>query len=325
MQYFNHALDLLEDDTPRLQGVEDWLTNWRLRLSALRERGWVYRLLGRMHAYEKDLQQETQLVEKLGDTAARVRLHFRRSALLRWFCRYEQALDVAEQGLQLNQEVGDRWLEVLGLREVGLAHREKGEYAAAQIALEKALAVIETLDDASMLIHVLGNLSSLFASLNDFERATEFAQRAMIICDQSDLRFECRLPLGDLGAAAAGKGEIVQARAWLHESLEIAHQIDDRTQEIFCLTHLGRVALQEKDAALALKNLSSALKLAEQVNSCGEQSLLHIHFAETYLLQGEHQKAREHAELAFELAQNQDRKTESQISQKLLDKIRKLD
>ena len=323
LNYFNHALELLQTESEQLQRTDDQTDIWRLRIQALAERGWVFRLLGDMVAYEQDLHLEAKLVEKLGDKSEQGFLYVREAALQRWWCRYDLALDAAYKGLSLNQEVKDTLLEARCLREVGLAYREKGDFLQAQDPLEKALEHFDDLDDLIMLIHTLGNLSTLFGHQGDFSRAMGYAQRALEICDQQNLIYERRLPLGDCGAATAGLGNFAQARDWLLESLEITHQIDDRTQEIFCLAHLGWIALQQDQADLAFQQLTAALNLAEKINSYAEQSRLRISLAQTYIAKGERQKAASQAEMALRLATSQGRGLEGRIAKNLLTRINK--
>jgi len=321
LSHFNRALYLLDQGIVEQLGAETQVENWLLRIQALAERGWVYRLLGQMDAYEQDLVEEARIVENLGDQRARVHLYLREAALQRWWCRYDQALEAAQKGLKLNQEVSDPYMEARGWREIGLAYRERGDFSQAQPALAKALQVFKRMDDLVMQIHTLSNLSTLFGHQDDFRSAEDFANQAMKICDKGDLIFERRLPLGDLGAVTAGKGQWVLAQSLLNESLEIAHQIDDRTQEIFCLAHLGYVALRQRRTSQAQQHLSAALDLAKKINSCTEQSRLHLSMAQVHLAKGERQQASIHAETALQLASDQGRGIEIKIAHTLLQKI----
>ena len=73
----------------------------RLQIEALQERGWVLRLLGEMEAYVHDQKEEAQLAEQLGDVPVLAYLHFRQAYTHRWFCRYAQARQAAEDGPEL--------------------------------------------------------------------------------------------------------------------------------------------------------------------------------------------------------------------------------
>lgn len=300
--HFDQAVALLEQEAAGLREPAAIAANRRLRIEALSQRGWALRLLGEMDAYAQDLEQEAQLATLLGDTTTLAHLRWRQASLHLWFCRYAQARTAAEDGLRLSQAAGDRRMEAACWRALGLAARASGDYDWAQHALAQALQGFEALDEPSLQVHTLGNLSTLACYQGDPAQALALAQRALAVCEAAGLQPDRRLPLGDMGAAAAALGDGDLARRSLEESLAIARQISDRTQEIFCLGHLGWLDVQEGQVASALEHLSPALALAEQVNSCTEQPWLHMGLAEALRLAGDLDGAGMHAQTALTLA-----------------------
>lgn len=301
--HFDQALALLAQEAAGLDDPAARADNLRLRIRALGERGWALRLLGDMGAYSRDLDEEARLGGTLDDPAALARLRWRQAAAHLWFCRYGEARAAAEEGLRLSRAAGDDLLEAGCLRALGLAARESGDYDLAQRSLELALEGFVRLDQPSLRLHTLGNLSTLALYQGDPARALELAQQALAVGEGADLTLDRRLPLGDIGAAAAALGDVELARRSLAESLAIARQISDRTQEIFCLGHLGWLAVLEGQAAPALDHLCAALALAEQVNSLAEQSSLHAGLAEALWLAGDPDGAAAHAQQAVDLAE----------------------
>lgn len=301
--HFDRALALLEQEAASLRAPAALADNRRLRMEALDERGWALRLLGDMAAYSRDLDEEARLAGALADPAALARLRWRQASAHLWFCRYDEARAAAEDGLRLSRAAGDDLLEVGCLRALGLAARAAGDYGLAQQALEQAAAGFAGLDQSSLHVHALGNLSTLACYRGDPVRALELAREAMDVCETAGLQADRRLPLGDMGAAYAALGEVELARQSLEESLAIARQISDRTQEILCLGHLGWLALREGQVAPALEHLRAALDLAEQVNSRSEQPFLHAGLAEALWLAGDPDGAAAHAQQAVDLAE----------------------
>ncbi|HUW12116.1 MAG TPA: tetratricopeptide repeat protein [Anaerolineae bacterium] len=318
---FDRALTLLEREAVRLWDPEAIAANQRLQVQALYERGWALRLLGDMQAYEHDLPKVKRLAEILGDAPLLAHLRWREVYTHRWFCRYAEARDVAEEGIRLSQAVADRSLEVMCWREVGRAARATGDYGEAQVALERALSLFAGLGDVVHELHALSNLSTLFWRLGEHEWAMHLALRALARCDEAELPLERRLPLGDVGVAAAAAGDVDLAWRCLLESLSIARQIADRTQEIFCLAHLGWLCVQQKRAVEALEHLHPALALAKRIDSRAEQSWLHSGLAEAYRLLGDPDRAVEHARRALELAQATGRSHDQRLAQRVLDEL----
>jgi DNA-binding SARP family transcriptional activator len=319
--YFDRALALLEGEAARLRDPETRAANRRLRIQVLNERGWGLRLLGDMTAYDRDLGEVARLAESLSDQRTLAHLRWREAYTHRWFCRYAQARNAAEVGVQLSQAAPDRSLEALCQREVGMAARATGDFAGAHAALERALCLFITLDDPVYEIHVLCNLSTLYWCRAEFDQAMDLAQRALTRCEETGLSFERRLPLGDIGVAAAAIGAQDRARECLLESLSIARQIADRTQEIFCLGHLGWLCVKERRAVSALEQLQAALVLAESINSRTEQSWLLSGLAEAYRLSGDPQQAEAHARRALDLARATGRAYDQASAQRILDAL----
>ena len=317
----DRALALLERELKSLQDPQALAANLRARIEALGLRGWALRLVGNMTAYVSDLEKESRLAEQLGDPATLAHLRRRQARAHCWFCRYEQALDAAEEGARLSQDVGSRYLEGLCWREVGLALRALGDYDRAEAALHRALDLLDTQEQAGLRVHVLGNLSTLNCFRGDYAQAMALARRALATCEEAQLALERRIALGDMGAAAAALGDTEVARQCLTESLAIARQVSDRTQEIFCLGHLGWLDVQEQRTEQALEHLQTALALAEQIGSCAEQPWLHAGLATVLRLAGDSDAASTHAQQALALAGTIGRAYDQRLARQVLDQV----
>jgi DNA-binding SARP family transcriptional activator len=315
--YFDKALTLLERESGQLHKPTEIAANRRLRIQALYGRGWAFRLLGDMDAFSRDSEEVARLAGLLGDQRELAHLHWREAHTYRWFCRYSQALAAAEEGIRLSQAIGDVSLEAICQRERGMAARAMGDYARAQVALERALDLFTDLGNAEYEIHSWGNLSTLWWCQGKYDRALDLARRELARCEEVGSPFDRRLPLGDMGAAAAALGDADQARLWLEESLSIARQIADRTQEIFCLGHLGWLYVQTQQPIPALEHLRGALALAEQIGSCTEQSWLHAGLAEAHRLAGDRSQAADHGQQALRLAEVHGRAYDQELARRI--------
>jgi DNA-binding SARP family transcriptional activator len=319
--HFDHALALLRQEASSLQEPDALAANQALQVDALYERGWALRLLGDMEAYARDLEEVARLAESLRDPRTLAHLRWREAYTHRWFCRYPQARQAAEEGLCLSQQTGDYLLEAQCWREIGIADRETGDYAGARSALERSLALFTDLGEVAYRIHTLGNLATLAWYLRDYPWSMEMAQQALAICEEAELPLQRRLPLGDLGAAAAALGDANLARRCLEESLSIAREIADRTQEILCLLHLGWLSIREKEPAAALQHLRAGLELAERVGSCTEQGWFLCGLAEALRLMGQRERAEAHAERALKMARATGRPYDQSLAHRILDQL----
>jgi DNA-binding SARP family transcriptional activator len=267
LTHFDAALAMLERELPRLHQPASIDENRRQRIHALEGRCWVYRLQGEMCRYEDDLQAAIQEAQLLGDQEALASLRWREAANHRWFCRFDQARQAAQDGVERCRLAGYSHAEALCWRELGMARRALGDFQQAETALERALQGFVRLGDSVYLVHTLGNLSTLSLMKGDAQGALTLAQQALVHCDQHALHFERRVALGDLGAAALVLGDFEQAQRWLEESLQLARLSGDRSQEIFALGKLGELLLQRGDLIHAQEWFSQALALAEQIGA----------------------------------------------------------
>ncbi len=281
-QHYRRARALLNQAAAAEDSPSILSANRSMQLRVLEGLCWKARLLGDMSRYSDHLQEISLLAELIGDELVCAHLCWHQALVHRWFCRYKEAISVAEQGLKLSRAVGEAWCEAMCFRELGLSQRCLSEYAPAQEALQAALAGFSAAQDPLYETHTLGNLSTLFWMKGEPATAMDYARQALARCEVEGLVFERRLALGDMGAAAIALGEWELARSCLEESLEIARNISDRTQEIFCLGHLGWLELQTGQFTTALVNLETGLEMAETVGSLREQGWFYAGLAETY-------------------------------------------
>lgn len=312
---FDRALRLLEQEAATLHRLKDVSANRRLQVQMLSGRGWVFRLLGDMQAYLDDLRKETLLATLLNDPEVLANARLREAAAQRWFCCYSEARQAAQEGLDWSRKAGNAWLEARACREMGLIHRETGDFVQAEATLGRALRLFDECGDTLFQVHVLGNLSTLLIYQGDAEQAFSQAMQSLRLCEAADLPFDRRIPLGDLGAAALARGKLKEAGMYLFESLEIAQQVADRTQEIFCLGQLGQLALAQGRVEDALDNYHAALALAERLDSRAEQSRLYAGLAQAYRQAGEPELSRVQAMRAMELAREFGRAHDLQLAE----------
>jgi predicted ATPase/DNA-binding SARP family transcriptional activator len=319
--HFDRALALLHEQEVRLQEPKALASSQRMHIEAFYERGWVLRLLGDMEAYARDLEEVARLAELLQDQRMLAHLRWREAYTHRWFCRYSQARQAAQDGLRLSRQDGDRLLEAQCQREIGMADRETGDYEAARRALERSLALFTNLGEVVYQIHTLGNLATLHWYLEEYASSMDLAQQALAICDEAELPLQRRLPLGDLGAAAAALGDADLARRCLQESLSLARETADRTEEILCLLHLGWLCIRQKLPAEALQHLQAGLELAERIGSCTEQGWLLCGLAEAYRLAGKHERAGSFAGRALESARATGRPYDENLALRIMARL----
>jgi len=301
--YFSTAISCLEAELPNLFGEANIANNRKLLIQAFVGRCWTHHLQGEMSRYEEDLHYAIRAAEALHDQAILASLCWRQACVQRWFCRFSEALQAAQEGTELCHLSADARAEAFCWRELGLAAGAMGSYMTAELAIQQALDGFIRLNEAAYQIHTLGNLSNLYLMIGDAPRARSLALQALEQCEQAELHFEKRIPLGDLGAADLALGEMNAAHASLEECLQLSRQVGDRSQEIFALRHLGQLMSRSASPGDALSKLRIALDLAEKIGSQIEQPGLLADMAEIYQQIGQVEQARQYVGQSVRVAE----------------------
>jgi predicted ATPase/DNA-binding XRE family transcriptional regulator len=238
--------------------------------------------------------------------------------------RYPEELRVAEQAVELAQQLGQERLITAGARQRGLALLSLGRREEAVRAWTTALPLMEATDDLYNLSHTLNNLSDV--SLDRTE-ATQYVERALKVAerlgDPSQIAFmtvnlaaqeyaagrwrEARI-LGErswelagprgllmagyaallLGEIDLAEGNFVEGRRWLEVCASIAQDSN------LLATRLAQQLLAEQDLLAERPDLALArlMPLLDRPNleEAGSTGLLHS-LARTYLELGDTQRA----------------------------------
>lgn len=307
LDFFSRALVLLKQQATALKSPQDVEANYRKQVLALSRRGYVFRSLGDMQAYENDFEEEGRLARLLGDENIIAHVHLREANAHRWFCRYMQAQRCAQEALRMSRKIKNKGLEARALRELGLAARAIGDFTAAEDHLQEALKRFRELKEPGYEIHTLCNLATLYTYRREFRKAEELAYDALGRCEQAQLPYHRRIVLSDLGATLEASGQLEQGRECLISGLDLAREIADRTQEIFCLCHLGWLENRAGRPDEALGYLRDGLALTERLDSRSEQSRLYAGLSEAHRLLGNTRLAKAFAIKALDLAKKHGR------------------
>ena len=140
---------------------------------------------------------------------------------------FEDALDLAEQSLQLRREVGDRWAIANSLNNLGVLLREVGQHQRGRVLLEESLTLNRRVGD----------------------------------------RWAIANTLSSLGEVALDQRDWPAARGFLEESLKINRDLGDPTAMAFILECFAAMAAAQKTAAQALRLAGAASALRTAIGS----------------------------------------------------------
>ena len=144
--------------------------------------------------------------------------------------RLDQALDAAEQALQIDRELGNNRSIATGLGTIARILMEQRRYAEADSMYQEAFQVARSAGDLELQGGLLQQRGGLQNDMGNYDRAVESYKKAMDLFQRSgDMVGEmqtCDL----LGTAENNRGQLEAAEAWHERSRDIAEKLGDKKQ-----------------------------------------------------------------------------------------------
>ena len=170
---------------------------------------------------------------------------------------FAKALDMALEAVTLREQTGDK-LEI-AYRNVGLLYREIEDGATARSYFERALAVAAKHQNPAAYSPVIGAYAGLLNDLGEFPAAQVAAEEALAIDQALGDRPHQGLERLELGRALLGQRQNEAASAELEAALALGRELGQREIVARSLLHLADVALIEHDRLRAHGLLDEAI------------------------------------------------------------------
>jgi tetratricopeptide (TPR) repeat protein len=129
----------------------------------------------------------------------------------------------------------------------GLLAETQGDYAAAAMLHEEALALSQELEDTVGIARSLGNLGVIAFDRGDNERARSLLEESFALAREANDRALVATALNDLGGVAFARGDVAIAESLFQESLALRRQLGDRCEIARSLHNLGVVAQERNE------------------------------------------------------------------------------
>ncbi|MBD0354543.1 MAG: tetratricopeptide repeat protein, partial [Rubrobacteraceae bacterium] len=175
----------------------------------------------------------------------------------------ERLMAIAEEGVALSQQAGDRQSEAANLGMMGFAAVQLGDFDRANRALEESLKIWRELGDAWAAAHILTHLAVPPLRLGDYPRAAAYAEEALVFTRQTGDRLAANIALHILAQAALASGEHERAARYFQDALELTFEVSDRTNAAYCMQGLAAVAASRGEPDRAARLLGAAEALLE--------------------------------------------------------------
>jgi len=296
ISYLGRALELTpQEDAPRH-------STQRYDLLLAREK--VYALQGARQAQVRDLATLERVARSLADDRRRAEVALRRAEYAEATGDYPGAIAAAQEAIRYAQTAQCVSAEAEAYCKWGYALYRQGEYEAARLQLEQALALAQAADDRQVeaaTLHSLGN--SFLIHRGEFAKARSYYERALYIFRELGNRVREGYALNNLGVTFMYEGDYVAARSYYEQTLRLSRQIGARLSECYPLINLVMIYNFCGDYVRAKAHFEQVLPITRQVGSRLDECMTLVHSASTLQAMGDGRAALENSQLALRIAQ----------------------
>ncbi len=179
---------------------------------------------------------------------------------------YAAARLAYEQALAIKRASGDKLAVSALLNNLGNLAMDQGDYATACHSHEESLVLKRALDDQPGIAISLGNLGRVAYRQGDYDTARAFYEESLALKRALGEMRGISITVGDLGNVLFEQGDYPAARSLLEESLALRRELGDKSGIATVLGNLGEVALGEGDLAAARKHLEKSLAIRRELS-----------------------------------------------------------
>jgi len=224
-------------------------------------------LQGRLADRDADLAELAALAESSGDENLRLQTLVHRVRYLNLDAKYEEAIGLAEEGLELAALLDRDETRSRLLAQIGFAHYFLGRPRPALTALESALAVAGEEADPAMRGRITHILGYVYFHRGDYARSLSYQQEAYACHRAVDDHNRVAWDGLDIGALHLELGRFAEAKEHLTEHLALARRIGAQPAEAYGLQLLGCWELHRGSYLSALDHFEEALSTQRELRS----------------------------------------------------------
>jgi predicted ATPase len=203
---------------------------------------------------------------------------------------FPEAIQIAEQSLQMARTISDKYTEAFSLYFLGGLTLLQGNVEEGARILEQSLAIYRALGDK---IGQAMTMELLAINHFDLERATALARESIQLYRELGHLSGIGSCLITLARLTIWSGDLSSPVLWLEEALSVSRQTGNQITEVVALTNFGTLAYWLCNYHQAMAYYEEAIRLGEKIGDQFDIRWAQIFMAYTILRQGDIQLARQ--------------------------------
>jgi class 3 adenylate cyclase len=158
----------------------------------------------------------------------------------------DQALDYAQEAVELATKVNDKKRLGYALKNVGLAHYFKGDFVQVLTYWQQSLEAFKQINDSKGISNLESNIGAVFYSTGDNVKALEHYLTALKISESSGDDHRKATVLQNIGAVYENTRDYDKAEDYLLQALEMFEKLEDRRGLATTSLNLGEIYFEQK-------------------------------------------------------------------------------
>jgi tetratricopeptide (TPR) repeat protein len=199
----------------------------------------------------------------------------------------------------------DMLLEVADGRNIlAVAYASVGDYDRSSRLYFENLKLYEKLNEKRLIGRTLGNIGADFISQQDYEKAMEYANKALIIAQESDDQLLITDMYNNIAAIfQVSYHDYRKALQYYIEALNVAIKIDDFPQQGINMINIGRVYMELEKSDSAYYYINQSLVLFQKVNNLIMMADSYLALCDYYFSKKDYFTGKEFANRALEIGE----------------------
>ena len=137
------------------------------------------------------------------------------------------------------------------------------------------------------------NISNIYFSKKDYDKAIDYNLKALEICRKMGDKEYLSATLNNLSSAYLNKNDLKEALKYAEESYQLRKELNDKKAMVSCLVNMAHIYLKLNKNETALEKLNEALALTKQSHALPEMPSLYGAYTDYYESKGDFAKALE--------------------------------
>jgi len=186
----------------------------------------------------------------------------------------EHAHKALDEGIDILQELGEKWNLALALYNHGLVHESEDNFIVARENFQASLALFRELDEPWGLAVALYGFGRIAGRQFDYDTARSHLEESLKLSQKLDDPWSLASVFYLLGEIAQRQNELDDARKLFIKSLTLNQVVGDRAMIGFTVHNLGRLASSLGDLKIAARLFRAAQLLREDATNTTSWSLI---------------------------------------------------